>query len=221
MGWSVRTDQSYSQKDTNHDGSRPVCPARPAGRTQTHRCHRSHPIRDRKALPGTDRCGSDRVHRRRPVRALRRPHHPPQRHPIQDVDDHRRRPRPEDPEAPCRVVLPCPARAAPTGRPGVVRGRDGGLRPRRLNPQSRRPGQGPRRGHRDLQVRGVSDLRGPGRGGGRVPRPHLGRPGLPLRVPRCHLLQSPGRPPDRVPSHRRRGRGRRRRPPGSTGLRRG
>ena len=39
------------------------------------------------------------------------------------------------------------------------------------HPQGRRPGQGAGRRHRDLQVRGVADLRRPRRRGRRVPRP--------------------------------------------------
>ena len=38
-----------------------------------------------------------------------------------------------------------------------------GLRARGLHPQGRRPGQGPGRGHRDLQVRGLPDLHRAGR----------------------------------------------------------
>ena len=60
-----------------------------------------------------------------------------------------------------RVVLPVPARAATPGRSGVVRRRDGGLRHRHQRAQGRRPGQGTGCGHRDLQVRGVADLRRP------------------------------------------------------------
>ena len=37
------------------------------------------------------------------------------------------------------------------------------------------------------------NLRGPGRAGRRLRRPHPGRDHLPLRVPRRHLLQGPGR----------------------------
>ena len=67
------------------------------------------------------------------------------------------------------VVLPLAARAAPAGRPGAVRGDHGGLPARRLDPEGRRPGQGAGRRHRDLQVRGLADLRRPRRGGRRVP----------------------------------------------------
>ena len=48
--------------------------------------------------------------------------------------------------------FPSPAGATPPGGPGVVRGGDGGLPARRLDPQGRRPGQSIGRGHRHLQV---------------------------------------------------------------------
>ena len=59
-------------------------------------------------------------------------------------DDHSRGPRPEDPEAARRLLLSGAAGATPPRRPGVVRCRDGGLRSRRLDPQSRRPRQSAR-----------------------------------------------------------------------------
>ena len=60
-------------------------------------------------------------------------------------------------------------------------------------PQGRQPRQGDGCRHRDLQVRGLSDLRRARRGGRRLRRPLPGRAGVPLRVPRRHLLQSQGR----------------------------
>ena len=47
-----------------------------------------------------------------------------------------------DPQAAQGLVLPGHPRAPPPDRPGAVRGGDGGLRPRRLDPQRRRPGRG-------------------------------------------------------------------------------
>ena len=88
------------------------------------------------------------------------------------------------------------------------------------HPQGRRPGQGARRRHRDLQVRGVADLRRPRRGGRRVPGPVPGRDRLPVRVPRRHLLQGPGRPAGGVPGGRGRDRRHRRRAPRGARLRR-
>ena len=66
-------------------------------------------------------------------------------------------------EAAAGVVLSGSAGTAPPGRPGTVRGRDGSVRPRRFDPESRRPGEGPRRGHRDLEVGSIADLRGSAR----------------------------------------------------------
>ena len=60
-----------------------------------------------------------------------------------------------DPEAARRVVLPVAARAAPAHRPGPVRGGDGGLRGRRVDPRGRRSGRSDGHGHRDLEVGGV------------------------------------------------------------------
>ena len=94
-----------------------------------------------------------------------------QRSPAADADDDGRGSGAADPEAADRVVLPVAAGAPAAGRPGAVRGGDGGLPARRLDPQGRRPGQGAGRRHRDLQVRGVADLRRPRRRGRRVPRP--------------------------------------------------
>ena len=64
-----------------------------------------------------------------------------------------------DPEVADWVVLPLAAGTAPAGRPGAVRGGDGGLPARGVDPQGRRPGDG--LGHRlgDLEVGGVADLR--------------------------------------------------------------
>ena len=87
-----------------------------------------------------------------PFRTLRCPHRPAQRFPAEDVDHHGRGSAPVDPEAAAGEVLPRPSGAPPPGRPGLVRGRDGGLRPRRLDPQGRRPRQSPRRRHWHLQV---------------------------------------------------------------------
>ena len=54
--------------------------------------------------------------------------------------------------------------AAPSAdRSGAVRGGDGGLRDRHLDPQGRRSGGRDGRGHRHLQERGEPDLRRPGR----------------------------------------------------------
>ena len=108
--------------------------------------------------------------------------------------------------------FPSPARAPPAGRPGAVRGDHGGLPARRLDPEGRRPGQGAGCRHRDQQVRGLADLRGPRRGGRRVPGPVAGRDRLPVRLPRRHLLQGPGQPPGGVPGGGDRHRRHRRRP---------
>ena len=70
-----------------------------------------------------------------------------------------------DPEAAQGVVLPGHPRAAAADRPGAVCGGDGGLRARGLHPRGRRPGRRAGDRLRDLQVRGVADLRRPGRGG--------------------------------------------------------
>ena len=83
-------------------------------------------------------------------------HEPTQRQPASVVVDEGRRCRAGDPEAAPGVVLPVGARAAPPDRPGVVRGGDGGLRARRVDPQGRRPRRGARPRVGDLQVRGES-----------------------------------------------------------------
>ena len=106
-----------------------------------------------------DRVRSRRGDRRRPLRTHRDPCHRTQRHPAAAVGDQGRRRRAADPEAAQGLVLPVDPRAPPPDRPGPVRGGDGGLRPRRLDPQRRRPGRRARRRLRHLQVRGVSDLR--------------------------------------------------------------
>ena len=120
------------------------------------------------ALIDAEATASDR---RRPLRAHRGPGRPAQRHRAQDADhDQAGDLELRIPKLRAGSFFPSPARAAPPDRSGAVRGGDGGLRARRLDPQGRRPGQGAGRRHRDLQVRGVADLRRPGRGGRRVPR---------------------------------------------------
>ena len=57
------------------------------------------------------------------------------------------------------VVLPVAARAAPAHRPGAVRGGDGGVRVRGVDPRCRRLGGGDGDRHRDQEVRGLEDLR--------------------------------------------------------------
>ena len=114
-----------------------------------------------------------------------------QRAPAADAVDDGRGSGAADPEAADRVVLPVAAGAAPPGRSGPVRGGDGGLPARRLHPQGRRPGQGARRRHRDLQVRGVPDLRRPRRRGRRLPRP---QPGRGRRSPTCSSTPPTARP---------------------------
>ena len=112
-----------------------------------------------------------------------------------------------------RVVLPQPAGKAPPGRPGPVRGGDGGLPARGEHPQGRRPGQSARRGYRGsprVRCRGSAPIwtrRSRRSGTGPCRR------GVPLRVPGRHLLQGPGQPPGRVPSGGDRHRGGRRRAP--------
>ena len=112
-------------------------------------------------LPGVDRGRADRGDRRRACTSAPTPAPSSATVTAPDAVDHGRGSGAADPEAAHRVVLPVAAGAAPPGRPGVVRGGHGGLPARRLDPQGRRPGQGARRRHRHLQVRGVADLRRP------------------------------------------------------------
>ena len=58
---------------------------------------------------------------------------------------------------------------------------------RGVDPLGRRPGRGAGDRLGDLQVRGVPDLRRPGRGRRRVPHPPPGPHRVPLRLPRRHL----------------------------------
>ena len=97
--------------------------------------------------------GADRYER------SRGPGHRTQRHPPEAVGDQGRRHRAADPETAEGLVLPVHPRTPPPDRPGPVCGGDGGLRPRRLDPQRRRSRGRARRRLRHLQVRGVSDLR--------------------------------------------------------------
>jgi hypothetical protein len=99
------------------------------------------------------------------------------------------------PEAAQRVVLPVDPRAASPYRPGVVRGGDGGLRVRGVDPCGRRSGRGDGHRHRHLQVRGVPDLCRPRRTRRRVPQPHPRPHRVPVRVSRRHLRQRPRRRP--------------------------
>ena len=98
-----------------------------------------------------------------------------------------------DHQAPPGYVLPLAAGTTPPDRPGAVRGDHGGLRHRRIDAQGRRPGQGPGRGHRYLQVRGLADLRRPRRAGRRFADRHSLGDRISLRVPRRDLLQGPRR----------------------------
>jgi hypothetical protein len=90
-----------------------------------------------------------------------------ERHQVED-DHHRGRRATRTcrlPSSPHRGVLPLAARAPPPDRSGAARGGDGGVTGNE-RAEGRRPGQGTRHGHRDLQVRGVADLRRPTTRGG-------------------------------------------------------
>ena len=93
---------------------------------------------------------ADRGDRRRPLRAHRHPHHPPQRQPRPAAVDQGRRRRAGHPQAAPRQLLPRPAGAPPAHRPGPVGGDHGGVRARRVDPQGRRPRRRP--GHRRRRV---------------------------------------------------------------------
>ncbi|URL00911.1 transposase (plasmid) [Pseudomonas sp. BYT-1] len=80
----------------------------------------------------------------------------------------------------CARVVSYPARAPPLGRRGVARRHHGDLCPRRVDPQGRRPRRRARRRQRDLQVRGLPDLRQPGRPDRRLRHPPPGRHRVPL-----------------------------------------
>src|SRR4029450_6114713 len=127
----------------------------------------------------------------------------------------------QDPQAAGRLLLPRPAGAAPSYRPGPVGRGHGGLCAWHLDPQGRRPGQGPGRGGRSVQVRGLPDLRRAGRRGGGVPVPLAWPHRLPVCVPGRHLPQGPGGWTGGLPGGSHRHRGDRRRRPGSPGPRRG
>lgn len=75
-------------------------------------------------------------------------------------------------------------------RPGPLRGDRGGIGPRCVHPVGRRPGRSPRLRHRDVQERGVPDLRGPGRTVGRVPDTSAGP--HPVRGPADEPVRRPG-----------------------------
>lgn len=75
--------------------------------------------------------------------------------PRQDAHHPSRRPGPRDPQAAVEEFLPRAAGAAPH-RPGPVRRHHGGLRPRRVHTVGR-PGQSPRRVHRDIQERSLAE----------------------------------------------------------------
>ena len=93
-------------------------------------------------------------------------------------------------------VLPVDPRAPPADRPGPLRGGDGGLRQRRVDPRRRRPGRGAGGDVGDQEVRGVTDLRRARRDRRRVPHPPARPHRVPLRLPGRHL---PPRPqPDRA-----------------------
>ena len=113
----------------------------------------------------TARIGAER-HERTDARAVQRIGHRPSaighRPSATSVVHHGRGSGVSDPETAVGLVLPEPAGAPPPDRSKAVRGGDGGLRDRHERAQGRCPGQGPRRGHRDLQVRGVTDMRRPG-----------------------------------------------------------
>ncbi|MGG1909881.1 transposase [Microbacterium sp. NRRL B-14842] len=59
-------DQELTQKDDTARWLLTSLPSRAARGTEAHRHHRPHPSRDRAALPGADRRGDSRIHRRRP-----------------------------------------------------------------------------------------------------------------------------------------------------------
>jgi putative transposase len=106
-------------------------------------------------------------------------------------------------------LLAKPARASPAGREGAACGGGRGLRQGGVDPQGRRPGQGP--GHRRrLQIRGQPHLQGARCGGRGVSIPSHRRR-LSLRDPRCHLPPGQGARSGCVGGVRGRGRGHRRR----------
>ena len=78
-----------------------------------------------------------------PLRTNRRPDRPSATAPAAAALDQGRRRRAEDPQAPSGLVLPPAPRASTSHRPGAVRGRDGGLRARRLDAKGRRPRRRP------------------------------------------------------------------------------
>ena len=129
--------------------------------------------------PGADRGRGRPADRRRAAMSAPRPHHPPQRHPLAVVVDQGRRCRAADPQAAGGLVLP--------GAAGARRRIDRALLAVVMeayvhgtsHPQGRRPGQGPGRRRRHLQVRGLPDLCRAGWRGGRVPLPLAGPTGFP------------------------------------------
>ncbi len=76
-------------------------------------------------------------------------------------------------------LLPQPPGTPAPRRPGPLRRHHRGIRPWRVHPQCRRPGQSPRLGHRHLQERGLPDLRRPRRKPHRLPQPPPGPHPLP------------------------------------------
>ena len=110
------------------------------------------------------------AHRRRRRSAHPGPDQPPERLPRARLGDPRRPDRAGHPEAAQGLVLPGLPGAAPDRREGPDGGHPGGLRPRRLDPLGRRPGQGDGR-HRHLEEPGLAPVRGHRRA----------RPGLPHR----------------------------------------
>jgi len=109
------------------------------------------------------------------------------RAPAAHVDHEGRRSRVGDPEAAQGQLLPVDPAAVPADRPGLVRGRDGGLRVRRVDPLRGRSGRVDGRRQRDLQVGGLPDLCRARRTGHGVPQPHARPHRVPVRVLGCDL----------------------------------
>ena len=118
-------------------------------------------------LMETDVEGSDR---RRPARAVRRPHDLPQRLPGPDAGHAPGQPAAAHPEAAAGQLLPALPRAAQDVGEGPGGGDPGSLGQRRLDPAGRRPGAGDGAG-RDLQEHGLQAVQGHRRSRRRLPRP--------------------------------------------------
>ena len=181
-----------------------VCPVRPCRATCRHRpvvvdVATRHPHR---RAAGVDRSRAHRDDRRRPGRTHAGADGAAQRASPEAAVDPGRRRRGRHPEAAQRLVLPGAARAASSGRPGVVGGDHDRLHHRHLDPEGRRPRQGAGLRQRDLEVDGVADLRRDRRRRRRAAHPPARSSAVRLRLARRHLRPCPRAPPRHLESGR-------------------